>query len=208
MFSKNMSECVICLEEITVDTLQTTKCKHDFHEQCLQNWFNNDKNTCPMCRTELRPAVFSSSTDFRSNHISVLNDLFGNNFNLNLVAQQTLLNQSVGRIRSGTNPPIIDIDFDSNRNRHNISNEHYLTRHNESMFDVLRHETSSIISDTDILQTLQRNDYNLNQTRQDLQQQQHIELVHCQVSYITRDRIRQVLQANNWDIVGAIMELA
>ena len=51
-------ECPICMERIDAESLDTTKCGHNFHKQCL----NTLKDTrevgskfvdCPICRTKL-----------------------------------------------------------------------------------------------------------------------------------------------------------
>tara|TARA_Y100000114_G_scaffold118141_1_gene112603 strand:- start:202 stop:609 length:408 start_codon:yes stop_codon:yes gene_type:complete len=51
--TKQKVECAICLERIDSKTLKTTKCGHNFHEKCLQQWTNTDKKDCPVCRKKL-----------------------------------------------------------------------------------------------------------------------------------------------------------
>ena len=57
IFSKNTqiktdTECPICL--ISDDEPYTKlKCGHAFHSECLKEWFDKDKLTCPYCRTKL-----------------------------------------------------------------------------------------------------------------------------------------------------------
>ena len=43
-------ECPICYEEIGEGV--QLKCKHGFHEECIQTWFMK-KTTCPMCRYDI-----------------------------------------------------------------------------------------------------------------------------------------------------------
>ena len=45
-------ECPICLENIEND-LETTKCYHKFHGDCLNTWRNIGNNICPCCRDKL-----------------------------------------------------------------------------------------------------------------------------------------------------------
>ena len=56
--AKESVECPICMERIDAESLDTTKCGHNFHKQCL----NTLKDTrevgskfvdCPICRTKL-----------------------------------------------------------------------------------------------------------------------------------------------------------
>lgn len=43
--------CTICLENFKVDDhLAELSCSHKFHHTCLQQWINNGKITCPICR--------------------------------------------------------------------------------------------------------------------------------------------------------------
>lgn len=42
--------CPICLEGLS-DII--TECNHSFHMKCIDEWVENDKDTCPMCRSKL-----------------------------------------------------------------------------------------------------------------------------------------------------------
>jgi len=53
---KKMGDCPICYEEVTKGTSTTTRCKHVFHQTCLQRWME-EKPTCPMCRENIRPTT-------------------------------------------------------------------------------------------------------------------------------------------------------
>ena len=47
--------CSICLnEKIDEEILCNTNCDHNFCKECLIDWFNQGKNTCPLCRTVLK----------------------------------------------------------------------------------------------------------------------------------------------------------
>ena len=51
-------ECPICLDRIDAESLDTTKCGHNFHKKCL-NTLKENKEVgtrfvdCPICRTKL-----------------------------------------------------------------------------------------------------------------------------------------------------------
>ncbi len=52
--------CSICMEEIPTlntenkDSITITKCGHIFHKACLDAWFNQGKDTCPICRMKIK----------------------------------------------------------------------------------------------------------------------------------------------------------
>ena len=51
-------ECAICMETITSETLDTTKCGHNFHKECMNSVkekreVGNNFVDCPICRTKL-----------------------------------------------------------------------------------------------------------------------------------------------------------
>lgn len=51
-----MTECSICLEDITAETGNTTlSCGHVFHFGCIAKWFANQscKSSCSLCRKEM-----------------------------------------------------------------------------------------------------------------------------------------------------------
>ena len=48
--SKVVVECRICLEPISKDDLQTGRCGHNFHKNCMDEWKEVDKVHCPLCR--------------------------------------------------------------------------------------------------------------------------------------------------------------
>lgn len=48
-------ECSICLEKYRPGTYKRKlSCGHIFHKKCIDKWFRNDKNECPMCRKKHR----------------------------------------------------------------------------------------------------------------------------------------------------------
>lgn len=51
--SSNMlkEECSICLESFMVNEgYRTLPCGHDFHKKCIDKWFLEGSQECPMCR--------------------------------------------------------------------------------------------------------------------------------------------------------------
>jgi len=50
--------CSICLEEnIEEEELSTTNCSHSFCNKCLEDWLNNGKYSCPLCRNEMKSFI-------------------------------------------------------------------------------------------------------------------------------------------------------
>ncbi|KAM7269179.1 hypothetical protein ACFE04_024676 [Oxalis oulophora] len=64
---KGVEECAICLTEfIEGETLEVLgRCKHGFHEQCIQSWLCSHYS-CPTCRTSC--LVLSSSSSSQDDH--------------------------------------------------------------------------------------------------------------------------------------------
>lgn len=54
-FDENLKDlnCTICLEEYTeVKKIIELDCKHNFHEECIDDWILKNQ-TCPLCRLNL-----------------------------------------------------------------------------------------------------------------------------------------------------------
>ncbi|TNV77739.1 hypothetical protein FGO68_gene7262 [Halteria grandinella] len=50
----NARLCAVChCEYAQGDVLKQLPCNHQFHKGCLMPWFDT-RNTCPLCRVELR----------------------------------------------------------------------------------------------------------------------------------------------------------
>jgi hypothetical protein len=47
-----MNNCVICLETIETDSYDLKPCLHEFHADCIMNWFRNWNSQCPCCRND------------------------------------------------------------------------------------------------------------------------------------------------------------
>lgn len=47
-------ECVICNNEVSSQTDSfTLECHHRFCKNCIKSWFEQQKDTCPMCRSRV-----------------------------------------------------------------------------------------------------------------------------------------------------------
>jgi Ring finger domain len=48
-------ECCICLESLQQgEMVRTLPCRHVFHHDCINGWFNHHKYSCPMCKVDLK----------------------------------------------------------------------------------------------------------------------------------------------------------
>jgi len=48
-----IKECIICLNQIKIDdTIVILPCKHYYHKECINKWFQKSKS-CPICRINL-----------------------------------------------------------------------------------------------------------------------------------------------------------
>ncbi len=46
--------CIICLEEFnTNNAITTLECSHSYHLECIKDWFENRKTTCPCCKVNI-----------------------------------------------------------------------------------------------------------------------------------------------------------
>lgn len=51
---EDTSECVVCYDSICNHNSKITLCNHVFCTRCLNKWIRRN-NTCPLCRTSLKP---------------------------------------------------------------------------------------------------------------------------------------------------------
>ena len=47
-----ITQCTICLDDITPEQKIKLKCHHAFHEKCIFNWLKK-KRECPLCRQKI-----------------------------------------------------------------------------------------------------------------------------------------------------------
>ena len=59
--SDNLTDCIICLEEIKKDQIiPKLSCDHKFHKECINSWINVN-SSCPICREIVVPFQESCS---------------------------------------------------------------------------------------------------------------------------------------------------
>ena len=46
--------CSVCLNQFEDTNVCETQCHHNFCKTCLDEWFNKNKMTCPLCRTQIQ----------------------------------------------------------------------------------------------------------------------------------------------------------
>jgi len=63
--------CIICFNNIPVESLCKTNCNHIYCKDCLHTWFDRGKIECPMCRLNVR----SYENNGIQNHLVVLNTI-------------------------------------------------------------------------------------------------------------------------------------
>ena len=63
--------CIICFNNIPVESLCKTNCNHIYCKECLHTWFDRGKIECPMCRINVR----SYENNGIQNHLVVLNTI-------------------------------------------------------------------------------------------------------------------------------------
>jgi hypothetical protein len=49
------------MEEIPNQEWKTLPCKHTFHQDCIVRWRDSGKVTCPVCRAEFEPQLYTVS---------------------------------------------------------------------------------------------------------------------------------------------------
>ncbi len=63
--------CIICFNNIPVESLCKTNCNHIYCKECLHTWFDRGNIECPMCRLNVR----SYENNGIQNHLVVLNTI-------------------------------------------------------------------------------------------------------------------------------------
>jgi hypothetical protein len=54
MNSINENNCSICIEPLTISSSKQLNCKHEFHLNCITNWYSVQQK-CPICRNLITP---------------------------------------------------------------------------------------------------------------------------------------------------------
>lgn len=63
--------CVVCMEALTSPCAELPKCRHQFHERCIEPWLKMH-STCPTCRHQLPTDAYSSYSVYAINTTIVL----------------------------------------------------------------------------------------------------------------------------------------
>jgi hypothetical protein len=71
-----MQTCSICLNEVRATRANPPlRCGHVFHSSCLEEWKNQGKNTCPVCRRVFDATRFKVVVTIQNNLTSVANSV-------------------------------------------------------------------------------------------------------------------------------------
>lgn len=88
--------CSICLNDsIEIANVCITSCNHSFCEPCLTNWFDQGKNTCPLCRVKID---YFNSNNVETRIISISTQR-NSNTRLNIPVTQLVTELSTRNIR-------------------------------------------------------------------------------------------------------------
>ena len=51
---EQFNKCIICMEDYKIgDEVETLPCFHLFHKECIDRWFKNNKDSCPICKNKI-----------------------------------------------------------------------------------------------------------------------------------------------------------
>jgi len=82
--------CSICLEEnINQEFVSTTNCSHSFCNKCLEDWLNNGKYSCPLCRNEIKTFI-TNDKETRILPVLVRSDMPRINIPVNTIIQNLI----------------------------------------------------------------------------------------------------------------------
>ena len=49
MSQQEIDKCAICLEPLINDLYTLPECSHNYHTNCIMNWFRSNHSNCPLC---------------------------------------------------------------------------------------------------------------------------------------------------------------
>jgi hypothetical protein len=71
-----MQTCSICLNEVRATRANPPlRCGHVFHSSCLEEWKNQGKNTCPVCRRVIDATRFKVVVTIQNNVTAAANSV-------------------------------------------------------------------------------------------------------------------------------------
>lgn len=69
-----MTQCAICLNEVrSTRNNPPIRCGHVFHSQCIKEWKDKGKNTCPVCRKVFDVSQFKVTLTVQNNYTAQSN---------------------------------------------------------------------------------------------------------------------------------------
>ena len=119
-----MSTCSICLSEVRCTRKNPpARCGHMFHSHCLQEWKEQGKNSCPICRKIIDGTQFKITVTVQNNYTGTANsvslnedsifnvlDLFDINFDVDEVPDLDSILADLGVSLSDFDSSILDAE--------------------------------------------------------------------------------------------------
>lgn len=119
-----MSTCSICLSEVRCTRKNPpARCGHMFHSHCLQEWKEQGKNSCPICRKIIDGTQFKITVTVQNNYTGTANsvplnedsifnvlDLFDINFDVDEVPDLDSILADLGVSLSDFDSSILDTE--------------------------------------------------------------------------------------------------
>lgn len=119
-----MSTCSICLSEVRCTRKNPpARCGHMFHSHCLQEWKDQGKNSCPICRKIIDGTQFKITVTVQNNYTGTANsvslnedsifnvlDLFDINFDVDEVPDLDSILADLGVSLSDFDSSILDAE--------------------------------------------------------------------------------------------------
>jgi hypothetical protein len=119
-----MSTCSICLNQVRpTRTNPPIRCGHIFHSDCLGNWKEKGKNTCPICRkvfdvSKFRVTLTVENNDSETSNIISMDedmifnvmDIFNITFEVEDILDLESLLTDIGSSLSDLDPLVLDTE--------------------------------------------------------------------------------------------------
>jgi len=147
-------KCSICLDiDIEDNVLCSTECSHQFCKKCLDEWLDQGKTSCPMCRADINNFKYQGENNrivkVTSNRIRVTNQ--PNNLQL--------INILKIKIRSYKLIAYFLLLFNVYASYYLLDENHYIDNYNDCMVNLTeRDDYISSLPDNDYISSLPDND--------------------------------------------------
>ena len=90
-----MNSCTICMKEnLELDIIYTTDCKHIFCKECLDDWFHRGNQSCPLCRSHI-DSYKHKDENYKLIIHTVERDTSINQINLNDLINQSMIVRNI-----------------------------------------------------------------------------------------------------------------